>query len=159
MCETLASMFAHLRWADERMIQTLRTLAAPPPKAIELYAHVAGAEAVWLARLDGKDAPVTVWPELDLEQCAVLLEQTGAALAAKAASVDEDELSRVVDYRNSAGIELHSTAREILVQVAMHGQYHRGQVNLLLRQSGHDPAAIDYITFVRGVPAATKRQG
>lgn len=36
----------------------------------------------------------------------------------------------------------------------MHGQYHRGKVNLLLRQADRTPAPTDYIAFVRGVPAA-----
>ncbi|MFQ5740386.1 MAG: DinB family protein [Acidobacteriota bacterium] len=35
-------------------------------------------------------------------------------------------------------------------------QYHRGKVNLLLRQAGHAPAATDFIAFVRGAPAATE---
>jgi hypothetical protein len=38
--------------------------------------------------------------------------------------------------------------------VVLHGQYHRGKVNLLLRQEGEQPAPTDYIAFVRGVPAA-----
>ena len=40
--------------------------------------------------------------------------------------------------------------------MALHGQYHRGKVNLLLRQGGHAPAPVDYVAFVRGVPAATE---
>jgi uncharacterized damage-inducible protein DinB len=40
--------------------------------------------------------------------------------------------------------------------VALHGAYHRGQIAQLLRQNGAQPAATDYIGFVRGVPAATR---
>ena len=39
----------------------------------------------------------------------------------------------------------------------MHGSYHRGQVAMLLRQSGAEPLPTDYIVFVRGVPAAAQR--
>jgi uncharacterized damage-inducible protein DinB len=40
----------------------------------------------------------------------------------------------------------------------LHGQYHRGKINLLLRQAGLAPAPVDFISFVRGVPAATTRR-
>jgi uncharacterized damage-inducible protein DinB len=45
----------------------------------------------------------------------------------------------------------------MLVHVALHGQYHRGQVALLLRASGFEPATTDYIAWTRGVPAATRQ--
>jgi hypothetical protein len=41
----------------------------------------------------------------------------------------------------------------------LHGQYHRGKINLLLRQSGAEPAPADYISYVRGVPAAVTPVG
>ena len=43
----------------------------------------------------------------------------------------------------------------MLLQVALHGQYHRGKINLMLRQAGLPPTPTDYISFARGVPAAT----
>ena len=39
----------------------------------------------------------------------------------------------------------------------VHGQYHRGKVNLLLRQEGMSPVPGDFIAYVRGAPAATSR--
>jgi len=39
--------------------------------------------------------------------------------------------------------------RDILLHVAMHGQYHRGQINQLLRGAGLEPISVDYIVFVR----------
>jgi uncharacterized damage-inducible protein DinB len=37
---------------------------------------------------------------------------------------------------------------EVLVHVANHGTYHRGQVATLLRQLGKVPIATDYLLFV-----------
>ena len=78
------------------------------------------------------------------------------ALAAQEAEGAEG-LRREVAYSNSAGVAFHSTVEDILLQVAMHGSYHRGQIALLLRQEGAEPAATDFIGFARGVPAATRR--
>jgi uncharacterized damage-inducible protein DinB len=67
------------------------------------------------------------------------------------------ELDGEVTYVNSAGQEFRSTRRDMLLHVALHGCYHRGQVALLLREAGAVPEPTDYIAFVRGVPAATRR--
>lgn len=45
---------------------------------------------------------------------------------------------------------------DILLHVVLHAQYHRGKVNLLLRQTGGEAAPADFIAFMRGVPAATE---
>jgi uncharacterized damage-inducible protein DinB len=67
------------------------------------------------------------------------------------------DLARVATYRNSANIEFTSTVEDILIHVAMHGAYHRGQVARALRQGGAVPEPTDYIAFTRGAPAATRR--
>jgi uncharacterized damage-inducible protein DinB len=48
-----------------------------------------------------------------------------------------------------------ATFAEIVLHVAMHSQYHRGQINSRLRQVGGEPAVVDYIIWVwMGRPAA-----
>ena len=41
---------------------------------------------------------------------------------------------------NSAGDEFDSKLSDILLHVALHGAYHRGQVNLLIRTAGGEPS-------------------
>ena len=85
-----------------------------------------------------------------------LREQAETTYRAFLAGLRNADLSALVTYTNSAGVRFTSTVGDILVHVALHGQYHRGKVNLLLRQAGHAPAAADYIAFARGAPAATE---
>ena len=99
-----------------------------------------------------------MWPALDLAGCAELAQATHAGYSAVLAELTPAELSRVIPYVNSAGDAFHSTVEDILVHVAMHGSYHRGQVALLLRDAGCEPSPTDYIAFVRGAPAATRRR-
>ena len=145
----------HMRWADHLILEALRGENVPA-RALELYAHVLGAEHVWLARLQGRAPELEVWPALGVDDCARVASLNASALAAFLEDTPEDHLPRPVRYRNSAGREFESRMEDILLQVAMHGQYHRGQVNLLLRDAGLQPAPVDYIAFVRGVPAATR---
>ena len=152
----LERLVAHLRWADDRTLAALRSATAPPPKALELYAHILGAEHVWVARLRRQAATAPVWPPAELAGCAALAAANHAELTGYLAALDGDALEREVPYTNSAGQFFRSTVSDILLHVALHGCYHRGQVALLLREAGAEPQPTDYIAFVRGAPAATR---
>jgi uncharacterized damage-inducible protein DinB len=156
MLEQVRRMYDHVAWADHRAIQSLRTATAPPVKALEIMSHVLGAEDVWLARVNGRQATLAVWPSLDLSAVGGEAERIRAAYGAFVANLDDNALERHVRYRNSAGAEFVSRLDDILIHVALHGAYHRGQVALLVRQAGDAPEPTDYIAFVRGAPAATR---
>lgn len=150
----LRKLIDHLKWADTAVLAALRAAPGSDDRALTLYAHVIGAEAVWLARIAGRPAGVAVWPTLSLEDAASLAARNAAELDALIMSVDEGDLAREIAYRNSAGQSFRSTLEDILLHVALHGAYHRGQVALVMRGADGEPAPTDYIAFVRGVPAA-----
>lgn len=158
MHDALRKLIDHLRWADQSILDALRRAESPPAKALEIYAHVLGAEHVWLARIHERPAEVAVWPQIGVDECERLAATNADALAAFLASSTDESLKRSMKYRNSAGAEFESRVEDILLHVAMHGQYHRAQVNLLLREAGLEPAPVDYIAFVRGAPAATRQR-
>jgi uncharacterized damage-inducible protein DinB len=105
----------------------------------------------------GESARVAVWPALDLAGCETLAVANHAALTAFLSTLDETGFEQEIAYTNSAGQAFRSKVRDILLQIALHGCYHRGQVALLLREAGAEPQATDYIALVRGAPAATRR--
>jgi uncharacterized damage-inducible protein DinB len=151
----ISSLFEHMAWADERILESLRQPGVPQ-RALDLYAHVLGAEHVWLARLERRPQTVAVWPAMTLDACAQLAVENTRAFHGYVERLTSEDLRRTVHYRNSAGKEFETAIEDILVHVAMHGSYHRGQVTLLVRDAGAEPQPTDYIAFVRGVPAATR---
>lgn len=156
MNDHLDRLLAHMAWADTRALISLRRAESVPAKALEIYAHVLGSEHVWLSRLQQQPASIAVWPALSVEECARVAGQNAHALQQLLAGLDTDDLARQVAYVNSAGQAFRSKVEDILLHIALHGTYHRGQVALLLRQHGAQPEPTDYIAFVRGVPAATR---
>lgn len=157
LTEYFQRLVAHLRWADQRVLTSLRGAHVPSGRPLELYAHVLGAEHVWLARLRG-DRPVhPVWPALTLDECAALAEETHEGLAAFVTALPASDFAREVAYTNSAGRSFRSRIDDILTQLLTHGCYHRGQIALLVRDAGGEPQPTDYIAFVRGAPAATRQ--
>jgi uncharacterized damage-inducible protein DinB len=55
------------------------------------------------------------------------------------------------DYRTTKGDAFQIVVGEMLEHILLHSHYHRGQVNLLLREAGIQPPAIDYVIFSRHV--------
>ncbi len=147
----LPKLLEHVAWADSQVQAEIAGIdddRAERTQATRLYSHVAAAEHVWLARLEGRLPVHPVWPDLSLEEAAALAKETLEGLRA-IAKADADTLAREVEYRTSAGHTFRNTVADILTHVALHGSYHRGQVALLTRQGGGTPAATDYILFVR----------
>jgi uncharacterized damage-inducible protein DinB len=150
-----ARLYDHLYWADRNVLESLRSAAHPPVRAIELYAHILGAENVWLSRIHSQPTTLAVWPALTLEQCEKISAANNESFARVVESLNPTALAKQISYRNSAGASFTSTLEEILLHVALHGSYHRGQIAMLLRDSGETPVPTDFIAFARGAPAAT----
>lgn len=157
--ESLERLYAHLGWANRRLLARLAEEPAPPPEALRLLGHLLQAEAIWLERIQGSYEGAAPWIDLDLEQCQALSEASLRGFQEVLDDSDEDELEERVDYRTSKGAPMDDTLRDILLHVALHGAYHRGQIAQLLRREGLEPAATDFILFAREAPAAEEAFG
>jgi len=155
LLDHIQRLWAHRDWADDALSAEIDSVAGDP-RAWREYTHVLAAEETWLARLEGREATVEVWPALDRAEVGELRSQVGAAYRAYLADLAPEDLEREVTYTNSAGDAFGNSILDILTHVALHGQYHRGKINLMLRVGGSDPVPCDYIAWVRGSPAATE---
>jgi uncharacterized damage-inducible protein DinB len=145
----------HAEWADRLLLDALRTSADVPADALRECGHLVGAAEVWLARLEGRAPRVPVWPALTLQELDQLAGVVHSDYARYVGALDEPALQRLIAYTNSAGRSFETAVKDILMHVSLHGQYHRGKINLMLRQAGIPPAPTDYIAYVRGARAAT----
>jgi uncharacterized damage-inducible protein DinB len=152
----IRSLWDHAVWADHELYRAVAGGGDAVAEAVREYSHIIGAAETWLARLEQRAPRCAVWPTVSLDEVSALRERTEAAYRAYLARLADEDLSARVTYTNSAGLTFTDTVANILLHVALHGQYHRGKVNLLLRQAGCAPAPTDYIAFVRGAPAATE---
>jgi len=155
--DALRKLYDHLRWADSTTFASLQAQPKVPAVVLERFMHVLGAEHIWLVRIFGEPARAKVWPEYTVSLCSLLQAENHAAFAALLRDADDTTLRREIAYTNSAGQSFRTPLADILLHVALHGAWHRGQVATLMRQAGLEPAPTDYIAFVRGVPAAVQR--
>ncbi len=158
MREHFTKLFQHLAWADERVLQSLRTAHSELKKELELYAHILGSEHNWLSRIQGSPPTLAIWPTLTLDECEKAGKENVRAFNALVSSLTPKLLQKPITYRNSAGDQFTSTIEDILTHVALHGAYHRGQIAALIRAAADTPTPTDYIAFARGAPAATRKK-
>ncbi|HKN69338.1 MAG TPA: DinB family protein [Gemmatimonadaceae bacterium] len=146
----LLPLYDHLAWADAQALAAIRAMpeSAERERAATLYAHLAAAENVWLARLEHRAPSYAIWPALSLETAADVAQASAVALRTIAAG-DPASLRQTISYGNSSGVEYRNTVADILLHVALHGSYHRGQIALLARQGGGAPAVTEYIAYMR----------
>jgi uncharacterized damage-inducible protein DinB len=143
-------MYEHLNWANQRILETLQSMEGENQEVSRLFSHILFAEKVWVSRLQGLDSSrLPIWSEVNIEVCADLVMQNKESLTTFLTNLSNTDLDKLISYSNSKGIEFKNSVRDILTHVALHGQYHRGQINSRLRADGFEPVNLDFITFVR----------
>jgi len=150
--QTIRKLYAHMDWANRRLLEALQAAsAADTDSAATLFLHVLQAERIWLTRLRGESSEgLALWEaQSDLAACAKLIEENGSGFQAWLDALPEGQLDQSIAYRSQSGVPFETSARDILTHVALHGQYHRGQINAALRAGGFNPAPTDYILFAR----------
>jgi uncharacterized damage-inducible protein DinB len=156
------------RWLDyesDAHAKVVRSLESVPGerrsapefrKAVDLLAHVVGARRMWLGRFGV--APPAAGP----------LFPSGAGLAgvvAELRSVEgmwaeflgratDADLARVFEYQSLDAGRFRNRVEDILTQLFGHSWYHRGQIAMLVRAAGGEPAVTDFVFWCREpVPA------
>ncbi|MEH7307839.1 DinB family protein [Neobacillus drentensis] len=148
--ETIRNMYEHLNWSNQRILETLQNMDVENKQVNNLFSHILFAEQVWFTRLKGSDtSELPIWAEVSLETCVALANQNNQHFKEFLSGLTNHALEQIVSYRNSKGIEFNNSVRDILTHVTIHGQYHRGQINLLLRANETEPVNVDFITFRR----------
>ncbi len=120
-------------------------------KALTMMAHLVVARQAWFYRLGiAPSWPQNFFPaEVGLVQLRDDLAAIERAWSAYLAGLDDAALARVVTYQSTEGPWFRNTVGEILTQLYSHSFYHRGQIAMLIRSLGCEPAATDYILWAR----------
>ncbi len=120
-------------------------------KSVDLFAHMMAARHMWLYRLGVKaDRPLELFPSgAALTALRPMATTVQSAWAAYLERLDERELARIFEYASTEGPRYRNRVEDILTQLFGHSSYHRGQIALLLRTGGAEPATTDFVFWAR----------
>jgi uncharacterized damage-inducible protein DinB len=147
--QQVVRLFGYDHWANRSSAQSIEECPEAPPRAAACLDHIIAASWLWLDRISGHPQRLPVWPTFDREERLRQFSQLEVAWSAYLARLDETEWQRVIDYTNSKGEAWSNRVSDVLWHVPLHSAQHRGQIALLLRQAGGEPAYTDFIQVVR----------
>jgi uncharacterized damage-inducible protein DinB len=150
------------RWFEyerDAHAKTLRSLENAPAEVKEidhfrrcltLMGHIVAARMVWLSRLRGSNDSRELFPHgVGLADLISQTDDMHAAWSAFLSVLTEADLDRVYEYRRNDNRSYSNTVEDTLTHLYGHSLYHRGQIAMLLRRMGAEPAATDFILWVR----------
>jgi uncharacterized damage-inducible protein DinB len=120
-------------------------------KAVALLAHIVAGRRMWLYRLGAAPAPAgPLFPDNPaLDEVAAEWQAVRARWADYLAGADDDELAREFEYKSLDAGRFRNRVEDILAQLFGHSWYHRGQIAMLVRAAGGQPAATDLVFWCR----------
>jgi uncharacterized damage-inducible protein DinB len=149
--------FEYERDAHAKVLRSLESVPAARrsgpefEKAVAILGHVAAARRIWLVRLGvltGQQGTLSPG-KLTLAEAAGLLQSVHGPWAEYLGRVTDEELSREVEYQSLDAGRFRSRVEDILAQLFGHSWYHRGQIAMLVRAAGGEPAVTDLIYWCR----------
>ncbi len=132
--------------ANNKFIEVFLNTAEEEGRARDLFCHILNSHAIWVSRILQQPPPVEVWQTHRLSDFKDIQkrnhQQVMDVIAAK-------KMTMSVHYKNSHGEVFDNYIQDIILHIANHSTYHRGQIAQLWRNEGIQPPATDYIIYKR----------
>jgi uncharacterized damage-inducible protein DinB len=159
-CADILDLYRYNGWANERIASSVLTLSREAftrhlggsyPTIRDAYSHIVSVEWVWLERWTGTSpAAAPVWAaSAEPALLAEHLREVDARRYRFLSGLSADELDAPVSFVYLSGAAATHRLQDLLVHVANHSTYHRGQVSSMLRQVGTVPPSTDFIVYRR----------
>jgi len=119
------------------------------PNVRRMFAHLYGADAIWLARWKGTS--LSAIPGADIPSMAALRQRWDPLEAEQRAFVDglsEADLARVIEYKNTEGRPFRAPLGQLLQHVPNHATHHRSEIATMLTMISGSPPDTGINTFI-----------
>ena len=152
-CSEIRALFDYDHWANRETVASLSTVPGGSPSAdrpLKILGHVVGAQRIWLTRFEDPNPPnAQPWPAVTLDQCRAAVDELHNRWSALFDALTPEKLASDLAYRNTKGVEFRTPIQDVLMHLVMHSAYHRGQVAAAVREARGQPAATDYVVYLR----------
>ncbi len=155
----LQTLIAYMRWSQARLLELIEDISAEDWARDDggsfgslrgTLTHMLGAERIWAARLRGETAAMPAPSEFSCPAAlAAAWRRETEALAAWADGLPAGPVTASLRYQDSQGRGWTTPVAMILLHLAQHQSYHRGQAIQSLRRLGRPVRATDFIVFDR----------
>ena len=158
--ELIRGLYEYHRWANRQLFDVALARgddaaerAMGPewsfPSVRTMFAHIYGADALWLARWKGTSLGAI--PGADIPSMRALRDRWDTLEVEQRVFVDaltEGDLVRVIDYKNTQGQPLRAPLGALLQHVPNHATHHRSEICTMLTLQGGSPPDTGMNTFI-----------
>lgn len=148
MKKSFFTSLAYNDWANEKIIEKLSSSEKYPDRCLDLVCHIISLQDYWYDRLVNKSIYlIDLWETYSLAECLPLSKASTETWKEYIGKTKEKEFKNLCGYYGKDGTPLDISVGDIINHVLNHSAYHRGQINLLLKNSGQEPADIDFSSY------------
>lgn len=149
--------FDYEKDAHAKVVRSLDTVPAEKRtspeyvRALTILGHIAAARLIWLYRLGATAAPPSaIFPkDPTLNDVVASLQSAHKQWDEHWSKLTDADLERVFEYQSLDSGKFRNRIEDVVTQLFGHSIYHRGQIAMLVKQAGGQPAATDFVYWCR----------
>ena len=161
---TLQRLFRYKAWANNEIVIGIEKFPHGSPAreiALRILNHTFIVDRIFAANLrrtehgyaspnDG-NAPM-------LEELSRALKESDQWYIDYVSSLDPEHLAERIDFAFTDGKPGRMSREEMLMHVTIHGEYHRGQLGILMLQNSIKPTNDGFTTYLHNIEASSRRR-
>ena len=161
---TLERVFSYKAKANRETLAAIRQFDDASPAreiAIRVLNHTYAVDRIFAANLTGTEHGYTSpnpGHAPSLEELSAAIKTSDQWYLNYVSLLDEARLGERIDFTFTDSLPGRMSREEMLMHVTVHGEYHRGQISLLMMQNSITPPGDGFTSFLHKTEASTRRR-
>jgi uncharacterized damage-inducible protein DinB len=161
---TLERVFSYKAKANTEILAAMRQFDdASPAKeiAIRVLSHTYSVDRIFAANMTGAEHGYTSpnpGNAASLEELSEAIRKSDRWYLDYVSRLDQTQLAERIDFTFTDGLPGRMSREEMLMHLTVHGEYHRGQISLIMMQNSITPPGDGFTSFLHKTEASTRRR-
>jgi uncharacterized damage-inducible protein DinB len=161
---TLERIFSYKAKANNEMLAAMRQFDdASPAKqiAIRVLNHTYAVDRIFagnMMRVEHGFSSPNPGQAPSIDELSAAIKTSDQWYLDYVSGLDETQLAERIDFRFTDGLPGRMSREEMLMHLTVHGEYHRGQVSLLMMQNSIAPPGDGFTTYLHKTEASARRR-
>jgi uncharacterized damage-inducible protein DinB len=143
-------LFEYNNWANDKVIIRLQEIANEfnDSNPTNILSHIISSQDQWLEKVKGKSTyNIYLWEEYSIQEIEILSSNSTKGWLKFLTKFNEAKFQLPCKYIGLNGENKENLYKDIFQNVINHSNYHRGQINHILKMNKIDPVIIDFINY------------
>ncbi|MCB1060295.1 MAG: hypothetical protein KDB65_08685 [Calditrichaeota bacterium] len=146
----LQNLVNYNTWANNEVVESLRSCPEVPRDAVIRLSHILENNWYVLDIIDEQD--LSKWDadrDYTIDECIAEIPKIDAAYKKLLGELKDEQLEYSVRFTDVAGRNVERRISELIFHTFDHCSHHRGQIAMIVREAGGEPAQTWYNRWIR----------